>query len=194
MKIILEKLPYEYNALAPYITKETVQFHYDKHHQGYVNKINAAIEKTSIGERTLEGLLQEAEPNGPIFNNAAQIKNHTLYWNSLTPNSKEKPFAQIEIAINKKFGNFENFKKTFTDKAISLFGSGWIKLVKTGDDIAIIQEKNAGTHDTHKLRTLLICDVWEHAYYIDYRHQRAEYLDAFWKLVNWDFVEKNYIS
>lgn len=190
MAFELPALPYKNDALAPHISKETLEFHYGKHHAGYVAKLNAAVAGTDSEKKSLDDLVKSAK--GGVFNNAAQIWNHTFYWNSLSPNGGGNPTGKIAAAIKASFGSFEDFKKEFTDKAGTLFGSGWAWLVKDSDgNLSIVQTKDAGNPMTDGLTPVLTCDVWEHAYYIDYRNARPSYIEAFWNLVNWDFAEKN---
>ena len=189
MAIELPKLPYEKNALAPHISEETLEFHYGKHHAGYVTKLNAAIEGGEHANASLEDIILKG--TGGVFNNAAQIWNHTFYWNSMSPNGGGAPKGAIADAINKDFGSFEKFKEEFTAKAGTLFGSGWALLVQNGDKLEIRGTSNAGCPLTDAVKPILTCDVWEHAYYIDYRNARPSYIDAFWNLVNWDFANKN---
>ncbi|CAM2067655.1 Superoxide dismutase [Sulfidibacter corallicola] len=190
MAVTLPELPYAKDALAPHISAETLDFHYGKHHAGYVTKLNAAIEGTDFEHASLEDIIMKSE--GGIFNNAAQIWNHTFYWNSLSPNGGGEPSGALADAINASFGSFEAFKKEFTAKAGTLFGSGWAWLVKNREGkLEIVQTTNAGCPLTDGLVPLLTCDVWEHAYYIDYRNARPKYVDAFWSLVNWDFAASN---
>ena len=188
MSFTLPKLPYEMDALAPHISKETLEFHYGKHHQTYVTKLNAAVEGKPEASKSLEELVVTSQ--GGVFNNAAQIWNHSFYWNCLSPNGGGEPKGALADAIKKDFGSFDDFKKQFTEKSVTLFGSGWAWLAKNADgSIAIVQTKDAGNPLTSKQTPILTCDVWEHAYYIDYRNARPKYLDAFWNLVNWEFVE-----
>jgi Fe-Mn family superoxide dismutase len=190
MAIELPKLPYANDALAPHISKETIEFHYGKHHAGYVTKLNDLVKGTEFASASLEQIV--AKSSGPIFNNAAQIWNHTFYWNSLSPKGGGAAKGAVADAINKKWGSFDKFKEEFTNKSATLFGSGWCWLVRTGDgSLDIVQTANAETPITRDLRPLLTCDVWEHAYYIDYRNARPQYIEAFWKLVNWDFANTN---
>lgn len=190
MSIELPQLPYSTDALAPHISTETLEFHYGKHHAGYVTKLNAAIEGTDYANKTLEEIVTTSE--GGIFNNAAQIWNHTFYWNSLTPNGGGEPTGAIADAINAQFGSFADFQEKFTAAAGTLFGSGWAWLVKNSDgSLSIEQTTNAGCPLTKGQTPILTCDVWEHAYYIDYRNARPNYIKAFWNLVNWDFANKN---
>ncbi len=192
MKHELPPLPYPKNALAPHMSEETLEYHYGKHHQTYVTKLNELIPGTEFENMTLEEIVKKS--SGPIFNNAAQVWNHTFFWNCLSPNGGGEPKGKLAEAINKSFGSFENFKKEFTDKTVALFGSGWCWLVKKADgSLEIRQTSNAGTPLTDEsVTTVLTCDIWEHAYYIDYRNARPKFLEAFWQLVNWDFAEKNY--
>ncbi len=190
MAIELPNLPYSKDALAPHISTETLEFHYGKHHAGYVKKLNAAIEGTAMAEKSLEEIVKTAE--GGTFNNAAQVWNHTFYWNSLSPDGGGEPTGAIADAIKSQYGSFDDFKEKFTDAAGSLFGSGWTWLVKNADgSLGIEKTSNADTPLTSDKTPLLTCDVWEHAYYIDYRNARPDYINAFWNLVNWDFANQN---
>lgn len=189
--IELPPLPYAMDALQPIISKETLEYHYGKHHQAYVNNLNKLIDGTDMANLSLDDIIMKSD--GGIFNNAAQIWNHTFYWNCMTPDSKGEPTGALADAINKKFGSFENFKAEFTKAAATLFGSGWAWLVKDKNgELKITQTGNAGIPMKDGQTALLTCDVWEHAYYIDYRNARPSYIDGFWKLVNWDFVAKNF--
>ncbi len=191
MSFELMKLPYAMDALNPYISEETLQYHYGKHHQGYVNKLNTLIGGTDLAEISLEDLIKNE--SAKIFNNAAQIWNHNFYWQCLTPKGEGKPAGKLIEAINKDFGSFDECKKVFKEKVLANFGSGWTWLVKEKDDkLEIVNTGNADNPMTKNKQPLLTCDVWEHAYYIDYRNERGTYLDNFWKIVNWKFVEKNY--
>lgn len=188
----LPALPYEMDALAPYISKETLEYHYGKHHKAYVDNLNKLIKDTEFEKLSLEDIIKKSD--GGIFNNAAQIWNHTFYWHCLTPKSPEKPNGKLAEAIDATFGSFEDFKKAFTESGTKLFGSGWTWLAKNQQgEIEIINESNAGLPLKSGKKALLTCDVWEHAYYIDYRNARPKYLESFWKLVNWEFVEKNFV-
>lgn len=190
MTIELPKLNYELDGLQPHISKETLEYHYGKHHKAYVDKLNKAIESTKMAEMSLEEIVMNSE--GGVFNNAAQVWNHSFYWNCLSPSGGGEPSGALMEAIKKDFGSFDSFKKEFTEKSLTLFGSGWAWLVKTSDGkLEITQTFNADLPMKHKKTALLTCDVWEHAYYVDYRNARPNYLEAFWKLVNWDFVSKN---
>ncbi len=193
MTFELMKLPYELDALSPYISKETLHYHYGKHHAGYIKKLNGLIEGSPLAEKTLEEIIKTE--SGGIFNNAAQIWNHNFYWQCLTPDGTEKPTGQLLDSINKNFGSLEAFEKAFTEKALSNFGSGWTWLIKEKNGkLEIINTSNAGNPMTENKKPLLTCDVWEHAYYVDYRNERNTYLENFWKIVNWKFVEKNFES
>ena len=189
MAFTLPDLPYARDALAPHMTEETLDFHYGKHHKTYVDKANGMVEGTDLDKASLEEVIMQAE--GGLFNNVAQIWNHSFFWNCLTPDSGE-PSSELRNALEGAFGSVDDFKAKFTDCAATTFGSGWAWLVKTSDgSLDIVSTSNAGTPMTSGSTALLTVDVWEHAYYIDHRNARPAYLDAFWKLVNWDFVERN---
>lgn len=192
MAFELPALPYEKNALEPHISAETLEYHYGKHHAAYVNKLNDAVKGTDLESKSLEDVIKAS--SGGVFNNAAQVWNHTFYWNCLSPNGGGEPSGAIADAIKKKFGSFDTFKEEFTNQAVGNFGSGWTWLVKTADGgVDIVNTSNAETPLTDSSVTpLLTADVWEHAYYIDYRNARPDYMKAFWNLVNWDFVAKNF--
>ena len=191
MKHELPPLPYADNSLEPYISAETIRFHYGKHHATYVTKLNGLIGGTEFENSSLEEIITQATA-GPIFNNAAQVWNHTFYWKGLAPNAGGEPTGALAQAINDAFGSFEAFKNEMTDKSVNLFGSGWSWLVKDKEGkLSIVQTANAGNPLTEGLTPLLTCDVWEHAYYIDCRNARPSYLENFWKLVNWEFVASN---
>ena len=184
------ELPYAKTALAPHISAETLDYHYGKHHQTYVTNLNNLIPGTEFEKMSLEEIVMKS--SGGIFNNAAQIWNHTFYWHSLSPQGGGAPTGALGDAINKTFGSFEEFKKAFTQTALTTFGSGWAWLVKNKDgSLAIVSTSNAACPLTAGQKPLLTCDVWEHAYYVDYRNARANYVAAFWNLVNWDFAAKN---
>ncbi|HDN27869.1 MAG TPA: superoxide dismutase [Fe] [Thioploca sp.] len=190
MEHTLPALPYELNALEPHISKETLEFHHGKHHQTYVTNLNNLIKGTEFADMSLEDIVKKSA--GGIFNNAAQIWNHSFYWNCLSPNGGGQPSGSLADAINNTFGSFDKFKEEFAKTAVTTFGSGWGWLVKNADgSLALASTSNAGTPMTSGQTALLTCDVWEHAYYIDYRNVRPKYLGAFWNLVNWDFVAKN---
>jgi Fe-Mn family superoxide dismutase len=187
----LPPLPYAKNALEPHISAETLEYHYGKHHQAYVTNLNNLIGGTEFENLPLEDIIRKS--SGGIFNNAAQVWNHTFYWNSLKPNGGGTPTGALADAINQAYGSFDKFKEEFTKCAIGTFGSGWAWLVKNADGkLAIVSTSNAGNPMTSDQTPLLTCDVWEHAYYIDYRNARPKYVEAFWNLVNWDFVAKNF--
>ncbi len=187
----LPKLPYEMDALQPYISKETLEYHYGKHHQAYVTNLNNLTKDTEFASMSLEDVIMKS--SGGMFNNAAQVWNHTFYWNCMMPKSKGAPGGKLAEAINKKFGSFDEFKKQFTQSAVTLFGSGWTWLVKNSQgELEIMNTGNAGLPMKDGKVAILTCDVWEHAYYIDYRNLRAKYVENFWQLVNWDFAEKNF--
>lgn len=190
MAFKLPELPYKMDALAPHMSKETLEFHYGKHHQTYVTNLNNLVEGKDFATMSLEEIIKKSE--GPIFNNAAQVWNHTFFWNSLSPKGGGEPKGKTADAIKKNFGSFEKFKEEFTKAAVTQFGSGWAWLVKNADGtLAIKQTSNAGCPLTEGVKPILTCDVWEHAYYIDYRNARPTYLEHWWKLVNWDFAETN---
>jgi len=188
----LPQLPYAMDALQPHISKETLEFHYGKHHQTYVTNLNNLVKGTEFDNLGLEDIVRKA--SGGMFNNAAQIWNHTFYWFCLSPTGGGQPNGALAEAINKKFGSFEEFKKQFTQTAVTTFGSGWAWLVKNADgSLELASTSNAQTPLTQAGKTpLLTCDVWEHAYYVDYRNRRPDYVAAFWNLVNWEFVAKNF--
>jgi Fe-Mn family superoxide dismutase len=186
----LPELPYAQDALAPNISAETIEYHYGKHHKAYVDNLNKLILGTEFEKLSLEDIVKKA--SGGIYNNAAQVWNHTFYWNCLSPKGGGEPSEAIANAITKNFGSFEQFKEKFTNAAVTLFGSGWAWLVKNPDgSLAIESTSNAGNPLKDGKQPLLTCDVWEHAYYIDYRNARAKYIEAFWKLVAWEFVARN---
>lgn len=191
MAFQLPELPYSKDALAPHISAETLEYHYGKHHAGYVTKLNAAVEGTPKAEMSLEEVIKTSE--GGLFNNAAQVWNHTFYWNSLSPNGGGEPTGELAKMISDSFGSFADFKDQFSSAAAGQFGSGWAWLVKKADGkLGVVATANAETPLTHEgLTPLMTCDVWEHAYYVDYRNARPKYIESFWNLVNWDFVEAN---
>ena len=190
MAFELPALPFAKTALAPHISEETLNYHYGKHHQAYVTKLNALVEGTAWQGKSLEDIVRGAE--GGIFNNAAQVWNHTFYWNCLAPKSGGEPTGAVAQAINGAFGDFASFRKAFSDAAAGHFGSGWAWLVKDAQGkLAIETTPNAGCPLRDGKTPLLTCDVWEHAYYVDYRNARPTYIESFWQLVNWNFVAKN---
>ena len=187
MAIELPALPYARDALAPHISAETIDYHYGKHHQAYVTNLNNLIKGTEFENMDLLSIVRKAQ--GGMFNNAAQIWNHTFYWNSLSPKAGGEPSGKLADAIKKTFGGFAQFKDDFSKLAAGTFGSGWAWLVQRADgSLGIVSTSNAATPITGADRPLLTCDVWEHAYYIDYRNARPKYVEAFWNLVNWDFA------
>ena len=191
MAFELPKLPYAKNALAPHISEETLEYHYGKHHAAYVNKLNELVANTKFAAMPLEEIIKNAD-QGPLFNNAAQHWNHSFYWNCLAPKAGGKPNGGLAAAIERDFKSFEAFVAQFSDAAVSQFGSGWAWLVRKHDgSLAIEKTSNAENPLTRDLHPLLVCDVWEHAYYIDYRNARAKYVEALWNLVNWKFVTAN---
>lgn len=190
MTFELPKLPYEKNALEPHISAETLDYHYGKHHASYVTNLNKLVDGTENASKSLEDIIKSSE--GGLFNNAAQVWNHSFYWNCLSPNGGGEPTGELADAINASFGSFAEFKEQFTAAAKTQFGSGWAWLVKNSDGkLEIVKTGNAETPVNTDKVALLTCDVWEHAYYVDYRNARPKYLDAFWNLVNWDFVSAN---
>jgi len=187
----LPDLPYAKDALAPSISAETIEYHYGKHHKAYVDNLNKLILGSEFEKMSLEEIVKKA--SGAIFNNAAQDWNHSFYWNCLSPKAGGEPTGALANAINKDFGSFAQFKEKFTNTAVTAFGSGWAWLVKNSDGtLSIESSSNAGNPLKDGKKALLTCDVWEHAYYIDYRNARAKYLEAFWNLVNWKFVDQNF--
>ena len=191
MEHTLPPLPYAMDALAPHISKETLEYHYGKHHQTYVTNLNNLIKGTEFENAALEEIIKKS--SGGVFNNAAQVWNHTFYWNGMTPASTGTPTGPLADAISAKWGSFDKFKEEFGKSCAGNFGSGWTWLVKKADGgVDIINTSNAATPLTGADKPLLTCDVWEHAYYIDYRNARPKYVETFWKLVNWDFAAKNF--
>ena len=187
MAIELPALPYDRTALEPHISAETIDYHYSKHHQAYVTNLNNLIIGTEFEQADLESIVRKSQ--GGMFNNAAQVWNHTFYWNCLKPNGGGAPTGKLAEAIDAAFGSFDAFKAEFTKTAIGTFGSGWAWLVQRPDgSLALVSTSNAATPLTGADKPLLTCDVWEHAYYVDYRNARPKYVEAFWNLVNWDFV------
>jgi Fe-Mn family superoxide dismutase len=193
MAFELPALPYAKDALLPHISAETLEYHHDKHHQTYVTNLNNLVAGTEFENASLEEVVKKS--SGGVFNNAAQVWNHTFYWNCLTPNGTGAPTGALAEAIDAAFGSFEQFKEEFTKCSVTTFGSGWGWLVKNADgSLALVSTSNAGCPLTSGQTPLLTCDVWEHAYYIDFRNLRPKYLEAFWALVNWDFVASNYAA
>lgn len=192
MAFELPALPYEKNALEPHISAETLEYHYGKHHATYVTKLNGLVEGTDLASKSLEDIIRSSE--GGVFNNAAQVWNHTFYWHCLSPNGGGEPTGALADAINAKWGSFADFQAAFNDKAVNNFGSSWTWLVKLGDgSLDIVNTSNAGTPLTHEgVTPVMTVDLWEHAYYIDFRNLRPKYLEAFWALINWDFAAENF--
>lgn len=191
MSFELPKLPYALNALEPVISQKTLEFHYGKHHQAYVNNLNNLVPGTKFENASLETIIREAD--GGIFNNGAQVWNHTFFFMSFTPNGGGEPSGNLAQAINAAFGSFDSFKEKFNKAAVTLFGSGWAWLVKKQDgSLEIVQEPNAGNPLKNGLTPILTCDVWEHAYYLDYQNKRPDFVEAFWKLIDWNVVNSRY--
>ncbi|RUO21357.1 superoxide dismutase [Fe] [Aliidiomarina haloalkalitolerans] len=192
MAFELPALPYEKNALEPHISAETLEYHYGKHHQTYVDKLNGLVEGSEFAGKSLEEIVKTS--SGGVFNNAAQVWNHTFYWHCLSPNGGGEPTGALADAINAKWGSFDKFKEAFATSAINNFGSSWTWLVKKSDgSLDIVNTSNAATPLTDSsLTPVLTVDLWEHAYYIDYRNARPKYMDGFWALVNWEFASKNF--
>ena len=196
MSFTLPALPFEMDALSPHISQETLEYHYGKHHQAYVNKLNQLIAGSAWESASLEDIISQtagqSEHSG-LFNNAAQTWNHTFYWHGLSPNGGGQASGELAAAIEQNFGSFEQFKQQFSNTAATCFGSGWAWLSKTSDGrLHITSTSNADNPLVHQQTPLLTCDVWEHAYYIDYRNARPRYIEAFWELVNWSFVAENF--
>lgn len=191
MAFELPRLPYRLNALIPHISEETLEYHYGKHHLTYVNNLNGLVPGTEFEKADLETIIKKAE--GGIFNNAAQVWNHTFYFETFSKSGKRKPDGKLADAIVKSYGSFDSFKEQFTKAAATLFGSGWAWMVKNEDgNLQITQESNAGNPLRKGLNPLLTCDVWEHAYYIDYRNKRPDYIKSFWEIIDWDIISKRF--
>lgn len=191
MKFELPKLPYELSALNPTISDKTLEFHYGKHHQAYVNNLNNLVPGTKFENADLETIVLESD--GAIFNNAAQVWNHTFYFNQFSPNPAAAPTGELAKAIDATFGSFEKFKEEFTKASVGLFGSGWSWLVKNeAGALEIVQEANAGNPLRKGKKPLLTCDVWEHAYYLDYQNRRPDYVSSFWNIVDWKVISERY--
>jgi Fe-Mn family superoxide dismutase len=191
MSFTLPELPYALDALAPHISRETLEYHHGKHHNAYVVNLNNLVPGTEFEGKSLEEIIKTS--SGGIYNNAAQIWNHSFYWNCLSPNGGGEPSGALAAAIDKAFGSFAAFQDKFSASCAGNFGSGWTWLVKNAEgDLEILNMGAAGCPLTEGKTPLLTCDVWEHAYYIDYRNMRPKYVEAFWKLVNWDFVAANH--
>ncbi len=187
----LPDLPYAKDDLAPHISAETMEYHYGKHHKAYVDKLNSMIPGTEYEDMPLEDIVRKA-PAGGLFNQAAQVWNHTFYWNSMSPDGGGEPDGDLGSAVKSAFGSFDDFKQKFQEAAVGNFGSGWTWLVAKGDgSLDIVNTDDAGNPMQQDLKPILTCDVWEHAYYIDYRNARPKYVEAFFNLVNWDFAARN---
>lgn len=190
----LPELPYDKNALTPIITEETFDYHYGKHHATYVNNLSGLVKDTPLESASIEEIIQKgfAENNAPLFNNAAQHWNHSFFWHCLSPNGGKAPDGKIAEFITRDFGSFETFKKTFSETAVKLFGCGWAWLAQNEQGILeIVPMKDAHTPLTENKKPILTLDVWEHAYYIDYRNARPKFVEGFWEIVNWDFANEN---
>lgn len=192
MAFSLPKLPYAEDALEPYISAKTLSFHYGKHHQKYVDTLNELVEGKDFANMPVEEIIQRSETK--LYNNAAQAYNHTFYWYCMAPNAGGDPTGQIGDAINDSFGSFSDFKTKFTEVAATHFGSGWAWLAQTDGKLEIVGMHDADTPIKNKHKPLLALDVWEHAYYLDYQNKRPDYIEAFWKVVNWGFVEKQLLN
>ena len=192
--IELPPLPYAIDALAPHISQETLEYHHGKHHQTYVTKLNELIAGTELADAPLEEIILAAEP-GPLFNNAAQTWNHTFYWNSMAPTGGGQPTGELADAINSSFGSYDEFRTKFAEAATTQFASGWAWLIQEGNGLEIVKTGNADLPLKHSQKALLTIDVWEHAYYIDYRNARPKYIDTYLdSLINWDFAAANFSS
>jgi superoxide dismutase, Fe-Mn family len=191
MPFELPKLPYAADALQPYISKQTIDFHYGKHHAAYVNNLNNLVQGNRFENATLDQIVREAD--GPVFNNGAQIWNHTFYFESFSPTGSREPSGSLAAALSATFISFASFKEQFAKSAMTLFGSGWAWLVKKPDgSLEIIQEPNAGNPLRKGFTPLLTCDVWEHAYYLDYQNKRADYIQALWNILDWGIIGKRF--
>jgi len=191
MPFELPKLPYAIDALQPYLSDQTLGFHHGKHHQTYLNNLNSLLPGTRFENSPIEEIVRESE--GAIFNNSAQVWNHTFYFLSFSPSGAHQPKSGMSGAIDLAFGSFEKFKEEFTRLAVSLFGSGWAWLVKKPDGrLDIVQEPNAGNPIRRGITPLLACDVWEHAYYLDYQNRRPDYMKSFWQILDWDIISSRY--
>ncbi|HEY5814834.1 MAG TPA: superoxide dismutase [Solirubrobacterales bacterium] len=199
MAFTVPDLPYEYDALEPHIDEATMRVHHDKHHQAYVDKANGALEGTEWADRDVEEVLQSldslpADKQGPVRNNGGGHYNHSLFWQMLSPDGGGAPGGELASAIDAAFGSFEDFKAKFKEAGIGQFGSGWAWLVKDGDGVAIAKTPNQDSPISDGKAPLLGCDVWEHAYYLKYQNKRPDYIDAFWNVVNWSYVEERFAS
>jgi Fe-Mn family superoxide dismutase len=199
MAFSVPDLPYPYDALEPHIDEATMRVHHDKHHQAYVDKANGALEGTEWADRDVEEVLKNldslpADKQGPVRNNGGGHYNHTLFWQMLSPDGGGEPSGELASAIDSAFGSFEEFKEKFKAAGIGQFGSGWAWLVKDGDGVAIVSTPNQDSPISAGKTPLLGCDVWEHAYYLKYQNKRPDYIDAFWNVVNWDYVAERFAS
>ena len=188
-------LPYDYNALEPHIDDATMRVHHDKHHQAYVDKANTALEGTEFADRDVEDVLRNLDSlpddkQGPVRNNGGGHYNHSLFWQMLSPDGGGEPTGAVADALNEKFGSFDDFKQQFKDAGIARFGSGWVWLVHDGEGVDIVTTPNQDSPISDGKTPLLGCDVWEHAYYLKYQNKRPDYIDAFWNVVNWDYVNE----
>ena len=194
MAFELPALPYAKDALEPHMSVETLEYHHGKHHNTYVVKLNGLVPGSEYENKSLEEIIASA-PAGPVFNNAAQIWNHTFFWNSLSPNGGGEPTGALADAINATWGSFTEFQAAFNDKAVNNFGSSWTWLVKNADgSLEIVNTSNAATPMTNGQTAIITVDLWEHAYYIDYRNVRPDYLKGFWALANWEFAAANFAA
>jgi len=199
MAFSVPDLPYDYDALEPHIDEATMRVHHDKHHQAYVDKANGALEGTEWADRDVEDVLRNldslpADKQGPVRNNGGGHYNHTLFWQMLSPDGGGAPSGDLAAAIDSAFGSFDEFKTKFKEAGIGQFGSGWAWLVKDGDGVAIVKTPNQDSPISDGRTPLLGCDVWEHAYYLKYQNKRPDYIDAFWNVVNWDYVAERFAS
>lgn len=195
MSFKLPELPYDPSAMSPILSKETFEYHYGKHHRAYVDKLNQLIDGTDFAQKTLEEIVKSSKDKPPVFNNAAQAWNHTFYWLGLSPRKGMLPGGALKDQIKKDFGSFEDFKNKFSEASVAQFGSGWGWLVwNTSGKLEIVTTSNAGNPMTEGKVPLLTCDVWEHAYYIDYRNARPKYIEQFWEITNWEFADTNFAA
>ncbi len=199
MAFSVPDLPYDYDALEPHIDEATMRVHHDKHHQAYVDKANGALEGTEWADRDVEDVLQNldslpADKQGPVRNNGGGHYNHSLFWQMLSPDGGGAPSGDLAAAIDSAFGSFDDFKAKFKEAGIGQFGSGWAWLVKDGDGVAIVKTPNQDSPISAGKTPLLGCDVWEHAYYLKYQNKRPDYIDAFWNVVNWDYVAERFAA
>ena len=199
MPFSVPDLPYAYDALEPHIDEATMRVHHDKHHQAYVDKANGALEGTEWADREVEDVLQNlaslpADKQGPVRNNAGGHYNHSLFWQMLSPDGGGEPGGDLGAAITDAFGSFDAFKEEFKNAGIARFGSGWAWLVKDGSGLAVVSTPNHDSPISDGKTALLGCDVWEHAYYLKYQNKRPDYIDAFWNVVDWDYVAERFAS